>query len=136
MGAPPGPRIKPRCVTDDEGVYMIFTGRHCEVCSLALTSRNRYGSALLCLEHGREKAQARKRTRTQGNGRLPPVDSTGQVIERCPHRQAVHRALMGWLNHPTEERLTAHLHAAMADYELRSRLLRLIPPQADCSSPL
>jgi hypothetical protein len=76
-------------------------------------------------------AQSRSARRTR-------VATTPEALrDPCPHRQAVHRALTGFLNHPTEESIYAHAISAMRDYEIRARLLKLIPPIEDApSAPL
>jgi hypothetical protein len=46
----------------------------------------------------------------------------------CPNRQAVHGALSKWLDRPDEQWLVRNLHQALTDFELRTRLLRVLPP--------
>jgi hypothetical protein len=131
-GAPLGPRLLPVVSYDDGGMLTTYTGKMCGVCGCQLTSRNRYGKRNFCMEHGREKMRERDLARI-----TPARHATTAAALRdpCPHRQAVHRALTGFLNHPTEESIYAHFIGVMRDYELRARLMQAIPRSADDHRP-
>lgn len=128
-GAPPGPRILPRVAFDDEGHYTIWPGKACTApgCGLQLTSRNRYGTSLLCLEHGRE--MERSRVRKPARPRAAP-----KAADTCPHRANLRAIFAVWLKHPAEERFFRTLRQAMDAYELRERLMRAIQPSAQVSA--
>ena len=129
-GAPEGPRILPRVTCDDEGHYTIYTGKLCRVCDCQLTSRNRQGRSLLCIEHGREEERAR--IRRPGGAARAQAKRTGQEtaawVDPCPHRQAVRSAMKAWLDSPTDEAMYAYILDVMHNHELRVRLLDAIPP--------
>lgn len=127
-GAPLGPRILPRITSDDDGVFTIYTGKHCghEGCGLPLTSRNRSGDRLLCIDHARELDRLRQQGKTPRPRKTPPP--AADRSDRCPHRQAVHRALTAWLNHPAAPFAVWNLTQAMNAFELRARLLEVLPP--------
>ena len=129
-GAPEGPRILPRVTCDDEGHYTIYTGKLCRVCDCQLTSRNRQGRSLLCIEHGREEERAR--IRRPGGAARAQAKRTGQEtaawVDPCPHRQAVRSAMKAWLDSPTDGAMYAYFLEVMHNHELRARLLNAIPP--------
>jgi hypothetical protein len=119
MSAPQGPRIKPIIHFDQDGQYTVFTGKTCSVCGLALTSRNRYETALLCLEHGKEKERARvrqPRTRGETNKR------------HGPEWMRLHALFNAWATHPTEHSVYLTLRGAMREHEMKQRLSSLLPP--------
>ena len=128
-GAPEGPRILPRVTCDEEGHYTVYTGKLCRVCDCQLTSRNRQGRSLLCIEHGKEEERAR--IRRPGGAARAQAKRTGQEtaawVDPCPHRKAVHRALSGFLFHPFDECAYRHTIDVMHEYELRARLLNVLP---------
>lgn len=136
LGAPIGPRLLPRVTCDDEGMFTIYTGKSCRAdgCGLQLTSRNRYGTSTLCDEHGREAERARVRRPSTAARRA--ATSAENLRDPCPHRQAVHRALTGFLNHPMDERIYAHTIEVMHGFELRARLMQAIPRSADDPAPV
>lgn len=123
-GAPPGPRLGHVIQCDQEGQLTIYTGKVCSVCALPLTSRNRYGQKLLCIEHGREADSARVRRPKVSKPSMPRTGSS-QTPTATTHLQALFRA---WLVHPADERLSRELQTAMDDHELKERLRRLLPP--------
>lgn len=127
-GAPEGPRLLPVVSYDDEGALTTYTGKVCRVCACQLTSRNRYGTSTLCTEHGRELEKARVRRPSTAARRTRAATTAEAFIDPCPHRQAVHRALTGWLNNPMDECVYAYTIEVMREFELRARLLRALPP--------
>ena len=134
-GAPEGPRMLPRVTCDDEGMFTIHTGKMCRVCDCQLTSRNRFGASLLCNEHGRAEERARVR-RPAGAARATRAATSKEPVgDQCPHRKAVHRALSGFLFHPFDECAYRHTIDVMHEYELRARLLNVLPsPDAVAST--
>lgn len=119
MSAPKGPRIKPVSHVDADGTYLVFPGRVCSVCSVGLTSRNRYGHHLMCKEHGAEQERARVRS-----------PRTTERLPQSPERRRLHALFNKWARHPIAEGAYAALMAEMRDHELRERLRRLIPEGA------
>ena len=139
-GAPEGPRILPRVTTDEEGTFTIYTGKMCRVCYCQLTSRNRFGASLLCNEHGRAEERARVRSganRPAGAVRATRAATSKEPVgDQCPHRKAVHRALSGFLFHPFDECAYRHTIDVMHEYELRARLLNVLPSPDAVASPI
>ena len=129
-GAPEGPRMLPRVTCDDEGMFTIYTGKMCRVCYCQLTSRNRFGASLLCMNHGRQAEK--ERIRRPGGAARAQAKRMGQAseawVDPCPHRQAVRSALDAWLNSPTDPAMYAYFLEVMHNHELRARLLNAIPP--------
>ncbi len=143
MGAPKGPRLPPQEHIDEEGVFIVFPGKSCTVCAVALTSRNRHGTSRLCVPHGREKDAARHRlqgkppsqrttrlrTKTDPTQTTAP-DATPEVRPLCypPLEQRRLQSLFhAFLNHPTLDDSSAILVSAMNEYELMARLRQVIP---------
>ena len=140
MGAPKGPRLPIEQRTDAQGSFVVFTGKTCTVCALALTSRNRHGTRRLCLTHGREMDVARhrperirvpclNRIRTMPTT-LKPAREPAQDL-RCdfqtPQYRQVQRLFTQFMNYPTTDGYSALLVSAMNEYELMARLRQVIP---------
>lgn len=138
-GALIGPRCVPHGSQDDDGFFITYTGKVCgaDGCGVQLTSRNRAGTRLMCSLHARELDRLRQRERRPSSAaKRARVTTAEHYRDPCPHRQAVHRALTGFLNHPTTESVYAHTLAVMRDYELRARLLQVIPRRGDDPVPV
>lgn len=115
MGNPLGPRIPPQVVTDETGSYTVFTGKHCRGanCGVLLTSRNRHGLRLLCVEHGRE------RDRNRGKRFATVAEPFANVTD--PRRLVMHQTFARWIADPTNREHNERLKAAMVDFELKYR---------------
>ena len=139
-GAPLGPRMLPRVTCDEEGLLTTYTDKLCRVCDVQLTSRNRFGASLLCNEHGRAEERARVRSganRPAGAVRATRAATSKEPVgDQCPHRKAVHRALSGFLFHPFDECAYRHTIDVMHEYELRARLLNVLPSPDAVASPI
>jgi hypothetical protein len=111
MNQPTRPYVRPILRHDEHGQYTIYPDKRCTVegCGVMLTSRNRYLRSMHCTQHGPS---------AQSVQRVPPL----------PLR--LHFAFCEWLNYPASAEAQETLRAAMADFELRSRLRRLIPKTA------
>ena len=90
------------------------------------------GASLLCNEHGRAEERARVRSganRPAGVSKARAAAATKEPVgDQCSHRKAVHRALSGFLFHPFDECAYRHTIDVMHDFELRARLLSVLPP--------
>lgn len=119
MNQPTRPYVRPIVRHDEEGQYTIYPNLRCpaEGCGVMLTSRNRYGRSMLCSQHHRRSASV-----IQEHG---PDAPSAHRVPPLPLR--LHFAFCEWLNYPGSAQNQETLRIAMADYELRSRLRRLIP---------
>lgn len=128
-GAPAGPIVRPRVVRDEEGtLYTIFPGKACAApgCAvLELTSRNRYGSKTLCIEHGRE--EERNRMRGPRKSRSASVAPSSPSDPRKERLQGLFRS---WVAHPDIESIREVLIEEMDHHELMTRLRRVLTPSA------
>ena len=133
MSASKGPRLPPVAMSDADGSYQAFPGKSCSVCSVSLTTRNRFGTALLCLLHGREKDAARIRSpRWVTTQRKARTMTTTSPVKRLPDFQTpqyrrVQSLFTSFMNYPTRDGSSAPLVAALNDYELMARLRQVIP---------
>ena len=139
MSAPKGPRLPPVALSDAGGSYHAFPGKSCSVCTAPLTSRNRFGTALLCLPHGREKDAARvrfprwisKQSKARAMTTTPKPAREPAPDLRCDFQSPQYRSLQSlftqFMNYPTTDGSSALLVSAMNEYELMARLRQVIP---------
>ena len=136
IGAPPGPRIKPKVFFDDEGMYLVFTDKACAVCSVGLTSRNRFGKKTLCSEHGRELDRIRSGSKRRGSA-VRPAERPGEAPAQRPEQNPVHRRLQSlfayWCKNPTNSDHREALKAAMQCHELSAHFEKVFPSDAGAS---
>ena len=130
-------------VHDEQGPYTLFVGRRCcaDGCGVALTSRNRYGTKLLCLQHGRDHERERARHRYATGLRMTPKGALagttkatkttshapGTLAIADPQWRKVYGPLNAWLIEPTSVEAAERLQAALIDHEMRYRLKALLP---------
>ena len=130
IGAPPGPRIKPKVFFDDEGMYMVFPDKACSVCAVGLTSRNRYGKATLCTVHGRELDRARKGSRKPAPAVTSGAPSEASGAPRPEQDQALrrlHSLFAHWCKNPTNPDHRSTLKDAMQCHESTAHFKRTFP---------
>lgn len=118
--------------SDVYGDYIVYTNRHCKVCSTQLTSRNRHDHQNFCKTHGLEHDRARMEAKRAGKpvdprGNRPPDQRTGttRVMETHhaanPERQKVHSLLTKFLINPKSKITKDELLSSLVDYELINR---------------
>lgn len=107
---------------DEHGPYVVFLNKCCtwRKCAVPLTSRNRYGTKLLCKVHGAEAQK--QRTESADNIRRLRADSA--------HNMRVYLLVRDWLMNPTCEVRRAKVDAAFVDHELFHRFTYLPLPEA------
>ena len=121
MSHPKGPRLPPVESRDERGAFLTYPGKSCTVCSVQLTSRNRYDHKLLCKVHGKEHERNRIRSRLPV-GRLPKAPKQDLTD---PYRQKVHDALASWLNSPDCAASTENLKREMDTFAMNTRFKAL-----------
>lgn len=112
--------------SDELGSHFIYEDRVCKICSVQLTTRNRYGFQNYCESHGRERDRLRMAER-RGTWRpeaLPENGSKAHHVE-SPDRQKVHNLLSTFLNHPTTQTAKDALLDGLVTYEIKARMRHL-----------
>lgn len=106
MAPPRGFQMTPQIAASDEhGSYFIYEDRTCNICSVQLTTRNRYGFQNLCERHGRERDRLRMAER-RGlyQTEAPPEKARpGTPQGESPDRLKVRSLLTDFLNFPTTQ---------------------------------
>lgn len=106
-----GPRFPPVEMVDSDGAYLLFPTRFCktEGCAVQLTSRNRYGQALLC----------RPCSRVHG-GEYVPVSRATKDRNLTTDGRELHRLLDSFLCGATHKERFDVLNSKLTDFALHA----------------